>query len=658
MNTVHDRSVLLSLLVAGVSAVAPHVPEMPPWIVAVFAAGAVWRYLIDTQRWHRPGRFVRVALMVLVIVGIFRQYGTLLGRDPGIALLITLLGLKFLELKTQRDAVVTLFVYYLVILGSFLYSQSLWLGCWALVAVTASTMALMHLMQPTGLTLFSRLRLSAVMLAKAVPLMIVVYLLFPRISGTLWGLPADAYSGLTGMSDIMQPGSIRSLSESSEIAFRATFEGAPPPLRELYWRGLVLTDTNGRGWSRAAASPAESISFTPLNDPVTYQVTLEPSNKPWMPALELPGMRPKGARYQPDFTLEHRDAIRERLNYTLTSYTRYRTGELAVAERAKTLRLPGNVSPRTRDLAEQWRRENSNPASVARAALNYFNRENFVYTLNPPLLGDNPVDEFLFTTRRGFCEHYAAAFVTLMRAAGIPSRVVIGYLGGEVNTAGNYLIVRQSDAHAWAEIWSPERGWMRVDPTGAIAPERIELGFDAVRRLELQGVALGRLPTDAVLRALQLGWLEYVALHTRWYWDISHLAWYRWVADYGKERQEKFLMSLGIEKISWGRLFSLLLACVLLITLGYALMLWRTKKSSDFALALYRRFCRKLARAELVRAPHEGPLDFARRCVNRRPDLSQQVRIITDNYLRARYGATVQSDTLRALKREIRRFQA
>ena len=247
------------------------------------------------------------------------------------------------------------------------------------------------------------------------------------------------------------------------------------------------------------------------------------------------------------------------------------------------------------------------------------------------------MDEFLFTTRRGFCEHYAAAFVTLMRAAGIPSRVVIGYLGGEVNTAGNYLIVRQSDAHAWAEIWSPERGWMRVDPTGAIAPERIELGFDAVRRLELQGVALGRLPTDAVLRALQLGWLEYVALHTRWYWDISHLAWYRWVADYGKERQEKFLMSLGIEKISWGRLFSLLLACV---------------------LALYRRFCRKLARAELVRAPHEGPLDFARRCVNRRPDLSQQVRIITDNYLRARYGATVQSDTLRALKREIRRFQA
>ena len=658
MNTVQDRRVLLSLVAAGVCAVAPLVPEMPLWIVAVFAAGAVWRYFCDTRRWRRPGRAARVVLMVLVIVGIFRQYGTLLGRDPGIALLITLLGLKFLELKTQRDAVVCLFVFYLVILGSFLYSQTLWLACWSLVAVTASTMALMHLMQPTGLALRARLRLSAVMLAKAVPLMIVVYLLFPRISGTLWGLPADAYSGLTGMSDIMQPGSIRSLSESSEIAFRATFEDAPPPLRELYWRGLVLTDTNGRGWTRAAAFPAKSISFTPLNDPVTYQITLEPSNKPWMPALELPGVRPKGARFQPDFTLEHRDAIRERLNYTLTSYTRYRTGELDVTERAQTLRLPGNVSSRTQDLADQWRRENAKPDAVAQAALNYFNRENFVYTLNPPLLGENPVDEFLFATRRGFCEHFAAAFVTLMRAAGIPSRVVIGYLGGEINTAGNYLIVRQSDAHAWAEIWSPGRGWMRVDPTGAIAPERIELGFDAVRRLELQGVALGRLPTDAVLRALQLGWFEYVALHARWYWDISHLAWYRWVVDYGKERQEKFLNSLGIEWISWGRLFGMLLACVLLLTLGYALMLWRTKKSSDSAHTFYQRFCRKLARAGLVRAPHEGPLDFAGRCVNRRPDLKQPLQTITDYYLRARYGAAAHADILRTLRREIRKFQA
>ncbi len=656
-TALHDRRVLHSLLVAGACAVAPHALELPPWIIAVFAIGAAWRYACETFQWYRPGRLVRLALMLLIIVAVFRQYHTLLGRDPGIALLITLLGLKFLELKTQRDFVVSLFVFYLVILGSFLYSQSLWLGAWALVAVAACTAALMHLIQPAGMNMSQRLRLSGVMLAKALPLMVIVYLLFPRISGTLWGLPADAHSGLTGMPDVMQPGSIRNLSESSEIAFRVTFDGTPPPLRELYWRGLVLTETDGRGWRRGTAEPGGKVSFVPLADPVRYDVTLEPSNKPWMLALDLPAIRPKGARYQADFTLEHREPIRERLNYTLTSYTRYNTGALEASEREQSLRLPANLSSRTRALAEQWRRENGNPLPVAQAALDYFHRESFFYTLNPPLLGDNPVDDFLFTTRRGFCEHFAAAFVTLMRAAGIPSRVVVGYLGGEFNTAGNYLIVRQSDAHAWAEIWTAERGWVRVDPTGAVAPERIELGLDAVRRLEQQGIGLGSLPADAVLRAMELGWFEHVARHARWYWDLTNMTWYRWVVDYGKERQERFLASLGLDDISWSRLTSLLFVGALLVTLVYAFLLLRPKKSVDPALALYLRFCDQLARAGMVRAPHEGAIDFAHRCAHRRPDLKNRMDAITERYVRVRYGALTGADELRAFKREVTTFR-
>jgi transglutaminase-like putative cysteine protease len=657
-TALHDRRVLHSLLVAGACAVAPHALELPLWVIAVFAIGAAWRFACETFQWYRPGRLVRLALMLLIIVVVFRQFGTLLGRDPGIALLITLLGLKFLELKTLRDFMVSLFVFYLVILGSFLYSQSLWLGAWALVAVAVCTAALVHLTQPTGMDMSRRLRLSGAMLAKAVPLMIIVYLLFPRISGTLWGLPADAYSGLTGMPDIMQPGSIRSLSESSEIAFRVTFDDTPPSLRELYWRGLVLTETDGRGWRRGTAQPEGKASFVPLANPVRYDVTLEPSNKPWMPALDIPAIRPKGARYQPDFTLEHNEPIHERLNYSLTSYTRYSTGALKASEREQALRLPVNLSPRVRALAEQWRRENGNPLPVAQAALDYFHRESFSYTLNPPLLGDNPVDEFLFTTRRGFCEHFAAAFVTLMRAAGIPSRVVVGYLGGELNTAGNYLIVRQSDAHAWAEIWTAERGWVRVDPTGAVAPERIELGLDAVRRLEQQGIGLGSLPADAVLRAMELGWFEHVARHARWYWDLTNMTWYRWVVDYGKERQERFLTSLGLDDISWSRLTSLLFVGALLVMLVYAFLLLRPKKSVDPALALYLHFCRQLAHAGMVRAPHEGAIDFARRCGHRRPDLKNRMDAITERYVRVRYGEPTGADELRAFKREVMAFRA
>ncbi|MBI3545485.1 MAG: DUF3488 domain-containing transglutaminase family protein, partial [Gammaproteobacteria bacterium] len=517
------RAVFNSLLIAGVIAVAPHAWELPWWTLAVFAAALTWRYLIENWQWYRPQRVLRSLLMILVVLAVLRQYGTLLGRDPGIALVLTLLGLKFLELKGQRDFIVCLFLFYLIVLASFLYSQSLWFGAWALLAVTVITAALMHLIQPTSMNLQSRLRLASVMLAQALPLMIVVYLLFPRVSGTLWGLPADAYSGLTGMPDMIQPGSIRNLSQSSEIAFRASFEGAPPPVRELYWRALVLSDTDGRSWNRRTDSDVKKVSFTPLADSVRYQLILEPSNKVWMPALDLPAVTPPGARFQADFTLQYNEPIRERINYTLTSYTRYNTGDLSTADRARSLALPADVSARTRALAQQWRHDSADSLQVARAALDYFHRENFIYTLNPPLLGADPVDEFLFSTRRGFCEHFASSFVTLMRAAGIPSRVVIGYQGGELNTAGNYLIVRQSDAHAWAEIWVAGRGWLRVDPTSAVAPERIELGLDAIRRLEQQGLTLGGLSAEAMLQALKLGWFDNALLHARWYWDLTNL---------------------------------------------------------------------------------------------------------------------------------------
>lgn len=652
-----NRRVLFGLMAAGSLAVAPHALELPPWIVAVFAAGMAWRYIHEVFHRYRPGRIMLTVLMLLVAAAVYRQYHSLLGRDPGMGLLITLLGLKFLEIKTTRDFIVSLFLFHLVLLGSFLYSQSFWLGAWALLSVTISTATLIQLMQPTGLPSAQRLRLAGAMLAKALPLMIIVYLLFPRISGTLWGLPTDAYAGLTGIPDVMQPGNIRRLSESSDIAFRVTFDGAIPPARELYWRGLVLTETNGHSWRHGTEGMSAKVSFFPLGNPVTYHVILEPSNKPWMPALDLPATIPRNARYRPDFTLRYDEPVRERFDYTLTSYGRYRTGTIDQSERERDLQLPATLSPRVRALADEWRRDAIGSLQVAQAALDYFHRENFVYTLHPPLLGDDPVDEFLFDTRRGFCEHYASAFVTLMRAAGIPSRVVVGYLGGELNTAGDYMIVRQSDAHAWAEIWTTERGWVRVDPTSAVAPERIELGLDAVRRLEQEGVALGSLPEAAVLRALKLSWLENIVRHARWYWDFTNLTWYRWVVDYGKERQEHFLSLLGLDDVFWGRLLGLLVSGVLLVTLGGIFVSLRAKKSVDPALTLYRRFCRKLARAGLVRAPHEGALDFARRCVQRRPDLKDCIENITQGYTRMRYGRTVNAQEWRELKQQVSIFR-
>lgn len=656
--TTLDRQAFYWLYLTAAGAVAPVAAGLPPWLTAAFVLSLGWRFACDHRGWRHPGRLVRTVLLVLLVVAVYREFGRVLGREPGVALLVGLLGLKFLEIRTLRDYLLSLFLFYLVLLGAYLQEQTLWLGAWTLLVVGVSLAAMVHVCQPQGLDARAKLKYAGLLVAKALPLMLVAYLLFPRIEGTLWGLPADAHAGLTGLSEIMRPGSINSLSESTTPAFRVTFEGALPPPRELYWRGLVLTDTDGQSWFRPRPAGAVHETFDGLGEPVRYTVTLEPSNKPWMPALDLPAEAPPEGRARPGYTLEFRAPVRERQTYTLSSYPRYRTPELEPEERATNLQLPETTSPRVRELAGRWRRESAEPPAIARAALAHFRQENFVYTLKPPLLGQNPVDEFLFETRRGFCEHYTAAFVTLLRAAGVPARIVNGYLGGEVNVAGNYLIVRQSDAHAWAEIWIPGNGWTRVDPTGAVAPERVEIGSDALRRLAARGVAPGSLAPAAVLKAIELSGLDRAFLYTRLYWDLANLSWYRWVTGYSKQRQERFLGGLGLGEISWGKLLAVLGGGVLLILLGYLAWQWRPRPVRDPVRAAYLRFCRKLARAGLARAPHEGPLDFARRAAAARVDLAPAIGHITRLYLKLRYGPGALSGERQALKRAVAAFRA
>lgn len=653
-----DRQAFYWLYLTALCALAPMAFELPPWLLLVFVLGLGGRYLCDHRGWRHPGRAVRVLLLVLVVAAVYRHYGTVLGRSAGVALLIGLLGLKFLEIRTLRDYLLTLFLFYLVLLGAHLHEQALWLGAWTLLTVTVSLVAMIHAIQPQGLSASAKFRHAGALVVKALPLMLIAYLLFPRIQGTLWGLPADAGAALTGLSEIMRPGSINSLSESTAPVFRATFDGPMPPLRDLYWRTLVLTETDGQNWFRTASAETEVETFEPLGEAVRYSVTLEPSSKPWMPALDLPAEVPDNARGRAGYTLEFRVPTRERQVYALSSYPRHRTSVLGPEERAANLRLPAETSARVRALAEQFRREQPTAVATVQAVLAHFRRENFFYTLKPPLLGDDPVDEFLFVTRRGFCEHYTAAFVTLMRAAGVPARIVNGYLGGEINAAGNYLIVRQADAHAWAEVWVTGNGWTRVDPTAAVAPERTELGSDALRRLAARGVAPGSLAPAAVLKAIELSGLDRALLYTRLYWDLANLSWYRWVTDYNKLRQERFLGGLGLGRISWDKLLVALGAGTLLTLLGYLAWQWRPHSVRDPALAAYLRFCRKLARAGLVRAPHEGPVDFARRATLARVDLAPAIGDITRLYLKLRYGSGEVPGERRVLRRAVAAFRA
>ena len=632
-----DRHTAHWLLASVLLVLAPHAAYQPPWLSLGIVALLAWRALLTQRAWPMPGRLLRTVLTLLMTLLVYYHYHTLFGRDAGIALMSGMLALKLLELRRQRDYLLAAFLLYFLILASFLYSQSLWLAAYLLGTILLCTATLVRLAQPGAEARYA-LRLAGRLLLQALPLMLLMYLLFPRIQGTLWGLPLDAHGGITGMSDELRPGSINQLSQSEAVAFRATFSGALPANADLYWRSLVLWQTDGRTWSRGGQSLPMAQGFEGEGAPVDYVITFEASNQPWLVALDLPATQPPNLRRLPGFVLAAGAPVRERLRYALTSWPRYRTGELSDRERAASLQLPADIGGRTRALALRWRAQSANDADVVKAALNYFHNENFVYTLQPPLLGGQPVEEFLFDVRRGYCEHYASALVTLMRAAGIPARALVGYQGGEFNPSGHYLIVRQSDAHAWAEVWLAGRGWVRVDPTAAVAPERIEYGADAVRRLAHQGAVFGQLPAEAVRRALSLGWLEGLALHSHHLWDAMDALWNEWVLDYSVERQQQLLRRLGFHAPSPLLMVELLAGLSALLLLGYAVYGWRAP-TRDPVLRVYQKYCRRLARVGLVRAPQEGAQDFARRCAQHRPDMAEGIARITQHYVRLRYGA-------------------
>jgi transglutaminase-like putative cysteine protease len=656
VNLAHNNprpGALSWIVIAAGFAVVPHALRLPVWITIVFAALLAWCYAAIHRGWYRPGLVVRTALALLLAAAVFREYGTLLGRDPGTAMLLLLTGLKFIESRGLRDYMVTVFLLYLIVATDFLYSQSLVQGAYMVASAALCTQALVQLNLRHPRPWRADFRLVAGLLLKAAPLMIVMYVLFPRIQGGLWGLPPDAFGASTGLSEELRPGSINRLSQSDEPAFRVEFEGAHPPPQQLYWRAFVLWNSDGHNWhigtrSRANKGPSQKSGMV-----YRYTVTLEPTNKRWLVALDRPLSVPANAHRLGDYLLRATSPISKRLRYTMASQIQHRRAPLSAGERRAGLQLPPNTTVRVRELARRWRREAGSDGGVIKKALAYFHNQGFVYTLTPPLLGENPVDQFLFDSREGYCEHYATSFVILMRAAGIPARVVAGYQGGEYNETGNYYLVRQSDAHAWAEAWLPNGGWVRVDPTAAVAPERIELGMDAIRRLRSEGLPLGQLSGDALTRAIRSTLVQRLWASTRMYWDMVNLQWYRWVSDYGEDQQDQLLRTIGMLTPTWlGKLAGMISAVVLLALA----MLWLMgrRRVRDPVLAIYERYCRKLARLGLVRRRWEGASDYADRVVKQRPELTASVRAITDLYIRLRYGGGGGADQLRELRRQVR----
>ena len=647
----HKRMKLTAPLIYGLIACillvsAPHAEHLPLWVSAECAALLAWRAYLSYRAAPLPPRWLLLGITLASVAAIALIFRSLFGREVGVTLLILLSTLKLLELRALRDATVLIYLSCFIIITNFFYSQSIPTALFMLFTLLIILATWVHL--HTGdLKLKPRLRLAGVLLLQAIPLSLILFVLFPRVQGPLWGMPQDAYAS-SGLSDTMSPGSLSKLSLNDAVAFRVTFNETVPPRDQMYWRGPVLWDFDGSTWTRGHNATLLPPKLDDAASVVDYTVTLEPHNKRWLFALDMPGKLSITADLAPDFQWLSRNPVNARIRYQASSFLSYRANlEEPPPQMRRALALPRGFNPQARKLAADWRAQYpDDDAAIVRAVLGHFNRGGFEYTLEPPLLGANGVDEFLLQTKQGFCEHYAGSFVFLLRAAGVPARVVTGYQGSEYNALGHYYIVRQSDAHAWAEAWLPERGWVRYDPTAAIAPARIQSGLSAAVSNTAVLPFMARNPPQ---------WLR----ELRFNWDALANQWNQWVLGYNPETQFAFLTRLGMENITWQKMALNMLAGIFILVGLFTLILLRrlVVRSRDPVQAAWLKLCRKLEKAGLPRAPHEGPRDYAARIAQVRPELAARMQELAARYVALRYQARDDSLSRQAFRRAVAVFK-
>jgi transglutaminase-like putative cysteine protease len=626
------RNCLAWLLLSQVTVIAPHLQRLPLWVLLVYLLCAYWRVMVFQGRWSFPNALVKVALIPPCIIGIYFSYGSLLGLEPAVAVLISGFSLKLLEVIKRRDVYVIIFLAYLVVLTEFIFSQDFYITLYLLLPLLTITASLVALHQHSYHGFHSAsLKKAAVILLQAVPMMLVLFFVFPRFE-PLWSVSLPSHQAKTGVSDHFSPGDISSLSQNGDLAFRVSFTGDIHPQSLLYRRGVVMSKFDGRGWSPGLPEGVVQRAAKPASlfvDAITYDVIQEPSYQNFLFTLPVASALESQIINTVDYRLERQLPIYERIAYRVTSDTGLPM-DLELDDRllAFNIELPATGNPRARQLAQELLSQSRDERHYIDRVISKFDREDFIYTLKPPLLGANSVDEFLFDTRRGFCGHYASSFVFLMRAAGIPARVVAGYMGGEINPITRTVLVHQFDAHAWTEVWLAGEGWVRVDPTAVVSPDRIEQGL--AQALAEEGTFLSGSLFSAV-RYRQLNGLRMRV-------DAFNYYWASWVLNYRGEKQLQVLKTL-LGEVTPTRLIVLMLSTGVLVTVLVLLFLFRgrTRVKQTPAARIYLAMCKRLEKAGFVRHIAEGPIDFCRRVADQQPEWKPYLLSATRAYVAIAY---------------------
>ncbi len=630
-----DSRDTLFMLVVIAWVLLPQVSHLPLWCSGLAAGVLLWRGWLAVTVQPLPSRWWLLALLLLTVGATFFTHKTLLGRDAGLTLLVVLLALKTLELRARRDAFVVFFLSFFTMLTNFFFSQSLLTAAAMLIALLGLLTALVNAHMPVGKPpLLQAAKTAGWMALLGAPIMLVLFLLFPRMA-PLWGIPGDAMSGRSGLSANMQVGNIASLALDESIAMRIRFEGAAPRPSDLYFRGPVLSTFDGREWR-----PLRS-GFPPRLQPpanlqvqgaaVNYQVTLEPNHRPWLLLLDATPAKPTLSGFAVSMTSELQwlteRPITDLVRYTAQSYPDFSHGPARpMAGLQDYVALPAGFNPRTLQLAADLRRDpryaSANGVQLVATVLERLRTGGYSYTLAPGVYGRHSADEFWFERKAGFCEHIASSFVILMRALDVPARIVTGYQGGERNAVDDFLVVRQSDAHAWAEVWLAGRGWVRVDPTAAVAPGRT----GTLQRLQA--------PRGAIADALLGNVSPEIALNLRALWDAVNNRWNQSVLNYTQGKQLDLLKNLGFASPGWKDLLYLLIGIVVLASLGAAAWTLWERSRQDPWLRLLETAAARLQQAGIALEPQSPPRRMAQQLLAQRGADNPSSQLICDWLLR------------------------
>jgi protein-glutamine gamma-glutamyltransferase len=659
LHTLSSRALPLNQIVLAQQCVLlPVYFFIPLWIVILNVAVSLLVVLKGKKNKNIVKKWMKLSITFIAIAGVLISFQKISGKEAGVALISVMYGLKILETKSTRDANVLLSLGFFILVAGFLFTQKPWVAFYQAVPILAILNALvaMHSLQPekNGMLISKNvIKKLSVYLLFALPIMIVFFIFFPRLSGPIWRMPGSS-SGTTGISDSMTPGDISLLNQSEEIAFRAKFEGDEPDPSQLYWRVLVLDEYDGVSWTRQGAmpivDPKESLPQTLARlQKFNYSITLEPTKQNFLVTLDRPIKTPVHGKLLQDFVTYSRYRVLDRMRYNMESAPKLEIAlDLPLNKRIEYSQLTSSGNPKSKKWAVKQRQTYNTDWEFIYAILGKINKQEYFYTLNPPIMDQDMVDSFWFDHQRGFCEHYAGALVFLARAANIPARVVVGYQGGEKNPLSNYWIVRNSNAHAWTEIWIESKGWVRVDPTSAIAQHRIELDLVSDYRSR-----------NTLFDDFNFVELDDIGLFKQFeYWtDQFNNRWNDWILDYDDQSQKDLFKNLGWSGFSKQQMIISMIILVILFVLLTSLKWFHQKNRQKPITMAYLDFLKQLERKKIIPFNSTlGPNDLKKHLAQLGVVRYQHLIILLDEYILLQYREDSPTDSkVKLLVREFKK---